>query len=60
MIHFTYHAPTKVVFQQEGELLCAQLLQEFGAHKVTAGKVRCAMGCCIEFVSVCKRQSFLM
>ncbi len=34
MIHFTYHAPTKVVFQQEGELLCAQLLQEFGAHKV--------------------------
>lgn len=34
MIHFTYHAPTKVVFGKDSELQCAQLLQEFGAHKV--------------------------
>ena len=34
MIHFTYHAPTKIVFGKNSELQCAQLLQEFDAHKV--------------------------
>ena len=34
MINFSYHAPTKIIFGEDSELQCAQLLRECGAHKV--------------------------
>ncbi|WP_075877710.1 iron-containing alcohol dehydrogenase [Merdibacter massiliensis] len=34
MIHFSYHAPTKVVFGKDSILQCATLLKEHHVHKV--------------------------